>query len=190
MENITLAAYLEKNPESKRLKKRFARALKIYIHASKDITHASADLAHAKDDCTAALQAAAEIIEDHRDLLEDWPQPQEEAIITIELDKEAKETDADEDDDCDCDCDEHDCGPSEEVGCHLRHAAKDIANALRDAESAVDCLNKAEDLLLDIIGIAEEDGFQIAESEAKAYIIQKAKESAAAKSAASEKTES
>ena len=185
MENITLAAYLEKNPESKRLKKRIARALKNYIHASKDIIHAADDLSHAKEDCSAALQAAADIIEDHRDLLEDWTNPQEESVTAIELDKEAEET-ASEDEDA-CECNGHDCGPSEEVGCHLRHAAKDIANALRDAESAIDCLDKAEDLLLEIISIAEKDGFAIAESEAKAYIIQKGKESAANRAAASEK---
>ena len=121
MENITLAAYLEKNPESKRLKKRIARALKNYIHASKDIIHAADDLSHAKEDCSAALQAAADIIEDHRDLLEDWTNPQEESVTAIELDKEAEET-ASEDEDA-CECNGHDCGPSEEVGCHLRHAA-------------------------------------------------------------------
>ena len=185
MENITLAAYLEKNPESKRLKKRISRAIKNYVHASKDIIHASDDLAHAKEDCAAALQAAGDIIEDHHDLLEEWANPQEEAIIAIELDKEGEEADSDEDEGCDCK--EHDCGPSEEVGCHLRHAAKDIAAALRDAESAIDSLDKAEDLLLDVISIAEKEGFRIAEAEAKAYIIQKGKETAATKAAASEK---
>jgi len=195
MKNITLASYLEKNPESKRLNKRFARALKIYIHAAKDINHAADDLAHASEDCTFALQSAAQIVEEHRDLLEEWALPvEEEAVTAIEPDKKGGEAGFDDEEECNCEgCDEEECNceecdPCEEVGSHLRHAAKDIADALRDAESAIDCLNKADDLLIDIMSIAEEDGFHIDESEAKGYLIQKAKDSAAAKASDAEKS--
>ena len=182
---LTLAAYLEKNPESKRLNKRFARALKIYVHAAKDISHAAADLAHAKEDCTFALQSAAQIIDEHREILDEWALPQaEETVTVIDLGIEGSEVDSD-DEEADSEVAERD--PAEEVATHLRHAMRDIGDALSDAESAIRCLDKADDLIFDILSIAEKDEIQIAESEAKSYLIQKAKEIAAAKATAPEK---
>lgn len=187
METITLAAYLEKNPGNKRLNKRIARALKTYLHSLNDLNHAASDIAHAKEDCAFALQAADQILEDCHSLLEEWALPDVIEVVETEALPE-NGCSNDECADCDGDCDEDDeseYDASEEVEDHLRHAAKDIGHALEDAESALAGLDKVEGLLFDIIDMAEEDGFAIHPSEARAYLLQKAKEAESAKPVAS-----
>ncbi len=186
METITLAAYLEKKPGNKRLNKRIARALKTYLHSLSDLDHAASDIAHAKEDCAFALQAADQILEDCHSLLEEWALPDVIEVVETEALSETAEC---TDEDC-ADCgedlnedEESEYNASEEVEDHLRHAAKDIGHALEDAESALAGLDKVEGLLFDIIDMAEEDGFAIHPSEARTYLLQKAKEAEAAKSA-------
>jgi len=184
MESITLAAYLEKNPGNKRLNKRIARALKTYLHSLNDLTHAASDIAHAKEDCAFALQAADQIIEDCHSLLEEWALPDEIEVVETESQPEPGDCTDEECADCDGECDgddESEYNAAEEVEDHLRHAAKDIGHALEDAESALAGLDKVEGLLFDIIEMAEEDGFAIHPSEARAYLLQKAKDAGDAK---------
>lgn len=184
METITLAAYLEKNPESKRLNKRIARALKTYRRSLNELGHAAADIARAKEDCAFATHAADQIIEDCRSLLEEWALP--EAAGAAESEAEAAPaTSACGEAECkDCcgECD--DSSAAREVEDHLRHAAKDIGRALEEAESALGGLDKVEGLLFDIIGMAEADGLAISPAGARAHLLQKAGELDAAEAAA------
>jgi len=173
METIALATYLEKNPESKRLNKRVARALKTYLHSEKDLAHAAEDIAHAKEDCAFAIQAAEQLIEDCRGILAEWGLPENVDVAGAASDEAAPCCD----EKCgECDCDDDGPEASDEVEAHLRHAAKDIGHALADAESALQDLNKIDGLLFDIIGMAEEDGFKIEMPEARTWLLQKAKE--------------
>lgn len=186
METTTLAAYLEKNPDNKRLNKRIARALKTYLHSLSDLDHAASDIAHAKEDCAFALQAADQILEDCHSLLEEWALPDEIEVVETEALPETAECTDEDCTDCDGDLDEDEddeseYNASEEVEDHLRHAAKDIGHALEDAESALAGLDKVESLLFDIIEMAEADGFAINPSEARAHLLQKAKEAESAK---------
>ncbi len=179
MENITLAAYLEKNPDSKRLNKRFTRALKILMHASKDLGHASCDLAHAKEDCTFALHAAEQQIEACQEILNGWALPQEE--------KPAPDIELEKDEEC-CEFEEGESCPSRSLKSHLRHAVKDIGRALHEAQSAVNCLSGADELILDISDMARKEGFDVSALEAKSFLMQKAREALDAEaSAAGEK---
>lgn len=174
METISLAAYLEKNPDSKRLNKRVTRALKTYLHSEKDLAHAAEDIAHAKEDCAFAIQAAEHLIEDCRGILTEWGLPEQKDAASEPASDEPGPCCGEECEDCDCEDDESEA--SDEVEKHLRHAAKDIGHALADAESALQDLNKIDGLLFDIIEIAEEDGFAIDFSETKTWLLQKARE--------------
>lgn len=179
METITLAAYLEKNPDSKRVNKRIARALKTYLHAEKDLSHAAEDIAHAKEDCAFAIHAAEQLIEDCHGILAEWGLPEQDDTTGEPTDNEATPCCSGEE--CEgCDCEEDESPASDQVEKHLRHAAKDIGHALADAESALHDLGKVDSLLFDIIEIAEEDGFEIDFTETKAWLLQKAREALAA----------
>jgi len=178
METTTLATYLEKHPDSKRLNKRIARALKTYLHSQKDLSHAAEDIAHAKEDCAFAIHAAEQLIEDCRGIIAQWALP-DQADASGEPDSEEPTPCCDEE--CQkCDCGDDESQASDEVEKHLRHAAKDIGHALADAESALQDLGKVDGLLFDIIEIAEEDGFELDFAETKAWLLEKANETLSA----------
>lgn len=181
METITLAAYLEKNTDSKRLNKRVVRAIKAYKRLVKDLRSADRDVTRAGEDCAFALQTAGQVVKDCRTILDDWALP-EEAEIPPEL--EAAGSGESCDGDCGCPCGGESCEVSEETVSlgelekNLRRAAKDIGDALQDAEAALDGLDKVEGLLFDIIEMAEEDGYTIHIADAKACLLRKIKEQA------------
>lgn len=177
MENITLAEFLEKKSESKRLQKRFAKAVKIYIHMTKDLGHAASDIAHAKEDCAFAIHNAEQVLDDCRGMLESWPTPE----------SHLPQSDCEEG----CQCEEELYSPLpaddylepdaetdvvEVASKHLRDATKDIIHALEDAGDVIRSLRKIDAILFDILEIAEAEDLVLDVSEAKQYIATKAKE--------------
>ena len=177
MEHIRLATYLKNNPQSKRLNKRFARALKTYLHSVKDLRHAAADINHSKEDCVFAILSANQFIEDCHGVIEEWvlskdpDQQQNDSHLDLAGQDVAKEQGGDK-------CNSETLGQVEE---HLRHAAKDIGHALHDANSALRDLTKVDEYLSDIIEMAENEGYAIKISDAKACLLQAASESESAK---------
>jgi len=193
MKTITLSDYLVQNPDSKKIQKRLARVIKTYRHAARDLSHASEDVAHAKEDCLHAMQMFDVALEDCQQGFADWAKADEEEEIhldseeipadapegsePLDLDGEVYEVEDDEvdDEDDEDDLEEH---PASQGDNHLRHAAKDFSAAIEDAESVLEELCKVENLLLDIMEIAGEEGLHIELADAKAYVVAKAAEAA------------
>lgn len=195
MKTITLSDYLVQNPDSKKIQKRLARAIKTYRHAARDLSHASEDVAHAKEDCLHAMQMFDVALEDCQQGFADWAKADEEEIHLgseetpadapedsdpLDLDGEVYEVEDDEvddegDEDDEDNLEEH---PANQGDNHLRHAAKDFSAAIEDAESVLEELCKVENLLIDILEIAAEEGLHIDLTDAKAYVVAKAAEPA------------
>lgn len=181
MKTTTLSDYLAQNPDSKKIQKRLARAIKTYRHAARDLSHASDDVAHAKEDCLHAMQMFDVALDDCQQGFAEWAKAdleEEIHLIPAETPEDAPEDgdplDLDEEDDEE-DLDEH---PASQGDNHLRHASKDFSAAIQDAESVLEELCKVENLLLDILEIAREEGLSIDLTDAKAYVVAKAAEPA------------
>ena len=175
MEHIKLTAYLENNPQSKRLNKRMARALKTYLHSVKDLRHAAADIAHSKEDCVFAIQSADQMIDDCHGLLEEWTFSKVPEQDSPSQDPEGQGASRIEE------SEKSNSGSLGQVEDHLRHAAKDIGHALQDAKSALRDLKKVDEFLLDLIEMAANDGYVITITDAKASLLLAASEAEAAK---------
>ena len=161
--SISLAMYLASNPDSKRLKKRFARAMKCYENAGEKLPHASEDFRYAKEDCLCLLQAAEHFIQESQQFFEGWQRLMPESATQKHgVDKEEGD-----------ELQSHE--QAEELETHLRKVTKDMGCVLHQAESAVEDLRRAEECLLDIIAMAKEDQYLIQLDEAKAFIAEKAK---------------
>ncbi len=194
MITITLSDYLVQNPDSKKIQKRLARAIKSYRHAARDLSHASEDVAHAKEDCLHAMQMFDVALEDCQQGFADWAKADEEEEIllnseeiladapkdveALDLDGEVDEVEDDEEDDEEDEEDDLEDHPANQGDNHMRHAAKDFSAAIEDAESVLEELCKVENLLIDILEIAEEEGLHIDLTDAKAYVVAKAAEPA------------
>lgn len=178
MEPITLAAFLEKNPKSKRLQKRFAKAVKTFVRMTESSELASSDLDEAKAHSATAIQEAEQAVTDCRDLLAKWSIP-EEPSLQDGCGEEAENSDgvflpaipveALVEDDSQIDV-------FEEALNHLVETSQKIQCSLIEAENILSKLRKIDGLLFDILEIAEEENCVINVAEAKQYIVQKAQE--------------
>lgn len=168
---ITLEAYLASKPDSKRLKKRFARAVKFYQHSCETLTHANADFQYTKEACLCLLQAAEHIIQESQHFLDTWQNP---------TPKDAKQKLSQQND---FSAELHTHEQINELEMHLRQISKDMDCVLHNADSAVEDLHRAEMCLLEMIAMAKEDKHIIYLDEAKAFVIQKAKGSPTPKKA-------
>jgi len=174
---ITLEDYLASKRDSKRRKKRFARAVKFYKHSSETMTHANADFRYTKEAWLCLLQAAEHIMQESQHSLDTW---QESLATAAQKEISAKKDTVEEE------FSAEELLPQEhakELEMHLRQVSKDIYAVLHDTESAGDDLHRAEEFLMDIIAMAKEDNLILNFEEAKAFVMKKAKGGAIPKKA-------
>lgn len=185
MNLTTLSAYIESKQDCKKVSKRISRAIKLYRHAVKDVAHAGEDIAHAKEDALHAVQVCEQVLEDYQLAFSEWSKdlpedlldpatPDEIAALTAESSDADDDEEEDEEEDDLEEEEEEEEDEAEQAIEHLEHASKDFIRALEEADKALGDLEKVDNLLIDILEMAIEEGVSIDLTEARRYVAAQA----------------